>query len=150
MKARFLFRHSTSTSWYTPPALYAMLHQEFHFDLDPCPLDGHSNGLGTLLCPWTGRRVFCNPPYDRHLEAWLARAQEAVVAVYLLPVRTGLGWFLDIVLPQATEIRFIRGRVRFGGATVNATFNSMVVIFEHGQQGPPRLSELPYTRGEQP
>ena len=134
MGRHITLQHS-STNWGTPPALYANLDREFHFDLDPCPLDGHSNGLGTLLCPWRGRRVFCNPPYGPRLGEWLARAEEAALAVYLLPVRTERRWFQDLVWQRATEIRFIRGRLKFGTATNDAPFASMVVIFQQGQPG---------------
>jgi site-specific DNA-methyltransferase (adenine-specific) len=52
------------------------------------------------------------------------------MAVYLIPARTDTRWFHQIVLPHAKEIRFIRGRLKFGGATNGAPFPSMVVIFD--------------------
>ena len=44
----------------------------------------------------------------------------------LLPARTDTKWFHNYILDVA-EIRFIKGRLRFSGATVNAPFPSMVV-----------------------
>jgi hypothetical protein len=47
--------------WLTPPALYAELDAEFHFDFDPCPypllpwFDG-------LTCEW-GQSNYVNPPF---------------------------------------------------------------------------------------
>jgi hypothetical protein len=52
------------------------------------------------------------------------------VAVFLIPARTDTRWFHDIVLPNAKEIRFIRGRLHFGGSKNAAPFPSMIVIFE--------------------
>jgi len=60
----------------------------------------------------------------------MARAFEADIAVFLVPARTDTKWFHDLVLPKAKEIRFIRGRLRFGDGKNPAPFPSMVVIFE--------------------
>ena len=134
MVAPVLFR-SASDRWSTPKDLYAALETEFQFDLDPCPLDGQSNGLGTLLCPWHGRRVFCNPPYGPNIGEWLKRADEAHLAVYLLPARTDTRWFHQLVLPRATEIRFVQGRLKFGEAVHGAPFPSMIVVYDNMSHG---------------
>lgn len=117
---------SLSPHWATPKAVYEQLDKEFRFTLDPCPLDG--DGLA-FLRSWAAERVYCNPPYGNGVSKWLARAREAELAVYLLPARTDTKWFHDYCL-QADEIRFIKGRLRFGGATENAPFPSMVVVFQ--------------------
>ena len=116
---------SLSPHWATPKAVYEVLDSEFHFTLDPCPLNG--DGLAHLRS-WEDERVFCNPPYGNDVVLWLKRAREAECTVYLLPARTDTRWFHDYCL-QATEIRFIKGRLKFGSATINAPFPSMVVIF---------------------
>lgn len=121
---------SASDRWATPKAVYDSLNAEFLFDLDPCPLDGSEDGLARLFRPWQGKRVFCNPPYGPNLGDWLARASEADIAVFLIPARTDTRWFHDLVLPMAREIRFIRGRLKFGDAKNSAPFPSMVVVFE--------------------
>lgn len=123
---------SASDRWATPRAVYDALHAEFDFNFDPCPLDGKDNGLATLFCTWAGRRVFCNPPYGPGMGKWIERGLEADLAVFLVPARTDVRWFHEIVLPKAKEIRFIKGRLKFGGATVGAPFPSMVVVFEKG------------------
>lgn len=120
---------SITTEWPTPRALYEQLDAEFHFDFDPCPLGGEQDGTASLFCSWRGRRVFCNPPYGPGLRAFLERAHEAELAVFLIPARTDTRWFHEICLPQASEIRFVKGRLKFGDATNSAPFPSMIVIF---------------------
>ncbi len=122
---------SKSPHWPTPKALLEELETEFHFDFDPCPLgEDEKDGSAPLFTSWKGKRVFCNPPYNRGIARFLERACEADVAVFLLPARTDTKWFHDIVLPNADEIRFIKGRLRFGDAKDSAPFPSMIVIFK--------------------
>lgn len=125
---RVLFS-SASDRWATPPDLYEALKREFRFDFDPCPLDGTQDGLSPFI-EWKGRRVYCNPPYGPGLGNWLRRGLEADLAVFLIPARTDTRWFHDLVLPNAKEIRFVKGRLRFGGSVKDAPFPSMIVVFE--------------------
>jgi len=125
---------SQSVHWPTPKALLEQLDREFHFDFDPCPLgEPEKDGSAPLFTSWAGKRVFCNPPYNRGIAKFLERACEATVAVFLLPARTDTKWFHHIVLPNAQEIRFIEGRLRFGEAKNSAPFPSLLAIFRHGQ-----------------
>jgi site-specific DNA-methyltransferase (adenine-specific) len=121
---------SQTVEWPTPAATYEVLDREFGFDFDPCPVGGTVDGTAPLWSEWTGKRVFCNPPYGPALRGFLERWHEPDLAVYLIPARTDTRWFHDIVLPNAKEIRFIKGRLKFGKATFNAPFPSMVVVFE--------------------
>ena len=121
---------SATGEWATPVGVRAELDAEFHFDFDPCPLGGAQDGLSTLFTEWAGRRVFCNPPYGPGLGKWLERGLEADVAVFLIPARTDTRWFHEVVLPKAKEIRFIKGRLKFGDAVNSAPFPSMIVVFE--------------------
>lgn len=132
-KLTTLFK-SAIVEWGTPPDLYAALDKEFAFDFDPCRPDSVWDGRAVS---WTGRRVFCNPPYGRGVDQWLAKGPEAIVAVFLLPARTDTAWFHDHAL-HATEIRFFRGRLRFSAGHVApregwlgdaAPFPSMLVIY---------------------
>lgn len=132
MKGQKAVFSSQSVHWATPSALYEELDREFAFNLDPCPLGGgETDGTKPLLCAWEGRRVYCNPPYGPQCVAFLERATEPDIAVFLVPARTDTRWFHDLVLPFATEVRFIRGRLKFGGSTVNAPFPSMLCIFHN-------------------
>jgi len=115
-------------SWATPKGLYEELDAEFAFTFDPCPLNDARIWDGASDWLWTGERVFCNPPYGRGVDRWLAKAREAKLAVYLLPARTDTAWWHDYAL-KADEIRFIRGRLTFGDAKNPAPFPSVVLIY---------------------
>jgi len=139
MKSRVVFS-SLTNEWSTPKAIYEQLDAEFHFDFDPCPLGGDQDGLSTLFASWDHRIIFCNPPYDR-IRKFLDRWREAEIAVYLVPSRTGTRWFHEVVLPHAAEIRFIKGRLKFGDAKTGAPFDSMVVIFRNNDGRQPDSRE---------
>lgn len=51
------------------------------------------------------------------------------VAVMLIPARTDTKAFHEYILGKG-EIRFIRGRIKFGGAKFNAPFPSMIVVYD--------------------
>lgn len=77
--------------------------------------------------------MFCNPPYGRDLHKWVEKAfyegcKDNTLVVMLIPSRTDTRYFHDYILHRA-EIRFVPGRLRFGTATENAPFASMLVIF---------------------
>ncbi|MBE3087718.1 MAG: adenine methyltransferase [Chloroflexi bacterium] len=119
---------SLSPNWDTPKAVFDELNTEFHFNDDPCP----AGGIFGLDRQW-GRVSFVNPPYSQikeWMEKGLAEYREGKTVVFLIPARTDIRWFHDYVLPFASEIRFVRGRLKFGGAKINAPFPSMVVIFQ--------------------
>ena len=110
-------RHNDSSDlWQTPPELYALLDNEFHFDaFDPCGPTPEGlrefDGLGK----WEGKTLFLNPPYS-NVEPWLKHAIEeqalGKTIIVLLRVDTSTDWFHDLVVPFA-EVRYIRGRVAF-------------------------------------
>lgn len=122
---RVLFS-SLSPHWATPKAVYDALDAEFHFTLDPCHLHETDWRDGSARS-WKGERVYCNPPYGA-VAKWLMKAREAEAAVFLLPARTDTKWWHEYAM-QADEIRFIRGRLKFGGAKFNAPFPSVVLIY---------------------
>lgn len=84
-----------------------------------------------------GHTVFCNPPYGRSVIDWVRKANEesqkpGTTIVMLLFARTDTKWFHDYVYGKA-EVRFLKGRVKFGGTKNNAPFPSMIVIFKSRQ-----------------
>lgn len=127
-----VFRSHATVNWSTPQALYEILDAEFRFNYDPCPLHGKVGplfGADGLHDSWLGKRCFVNPPYGhKRIAAFMSKAAEADLAVYLVPARTDVKWFHEYAL-KAREIRFIRGRLKFGGSVNPAPFASMLVIF---------------------
>lgn len=125
---------SQNTHWSTPKELYDELDKEFHFNDDPCPLGG-SGGLDRR---W-GTRTFINPPYGKEITKWLEQAwRESVwgkTVVCLIPSRTDTKWWHDVVM-HADEIRFLKGRLRFGNAKNSAPFPSVIVIFRARGESP--------------
>lgn len=137
---------STTPEWATPQELYNALDAEFHFELDPCATEEnhkaplfYTKAQDGLAQDWGQLRTFINPPYGRAIGRWVRRAREHAegggLAVALLPCRTDTQWWGDVM--KATEIRFIKGRVRFGGASAGAPFPSCIVIW-----GTPRAPVL--------
>lgn len=86
----------------------------------------------SLSLPWTGV-VWCNPPYGREIGKWVRKEREeagkGAVVVMLLPSRTDTRWGHEDVM-KASEIRFIRGRLKFGDARNSAPFPSAVMVFK--------------------
>ena len=117
-----LFR-SDSCEWSTPQETFDELEREFGFTLDVCATADNTkcqqfytkadNGLQQ---PWTGV-CFMNPPYGREIGPWIEKAHTAALdgatVVCLVPARTDTAWWQDHVF-QAQEVRFLRGRLRFG------------------------------------
>lgn len=135
---RVLFS-SKSENWETPHQVFQALDAEFHFDLDVCALPENAKCKryytpedDGLKQPWNGT-CWCNPPYRRSISEWVKKAYESeTTVVMLLPARTDTKWFHEYIYGKA-EIRFIKGRLKFGGSKNNAPFPSMVVIFNSGQ-----------------
>ena len=129
--------------WETPKEFFDALDAEFGFTLDACATGENAkcaryytpeqDGLGQ---DWAGETVFCNPPYSRKKPgqaAWIRKCRDeaqkpGTICVMLLPARTDTRAFHEYIYGQA-EIRFVRGRLRFGGAKGPAPFPSMVVVF---------------------
>ena len=119
---------SATDHWSTPKEVYDALNSEFKFDFDPCPIDG----VGGLTYDW-GVSNFVNPPYSE-ISTWIRKGyeenQKGKTVIFLIPSRTDTRWWHDYVM-KATEIRFIKGRLKFGGAKNSAPFPSCLVIFTH-------------------
>jgi site-specific DNA-methyltransferase (adenine-specific) len=126
--------------WTTPQWFFDDLDAEFHFDLDVCASpenakcaryfsaadDGLAQDWGSAVC-------WMNPPYDRGIGRWLAKAIAAshhgARVVALVPARTDTGWW-HTYAAKAAEVRFVRGRLTFGGADHPAPFPSAVLVFK--------------------
>ena len=132
---------SATDNWATPQDFFDKLNDEFHFTLDVCADENnhkcehyYTKEIDGLRRPWIGT-IWCNPPYGRKIGEWVRRAYlssniGSATVVMLLPARTDTRWFHDYIYNKPnTEIRFIKGRLKFGGCKNSAPFPSMVVIF---------------------
>lgn len=132
---------SAKDMWATPQSFFDELNNEFHFTLDPCATKTNAkcNKFYTidedgLQQDWEGEFVFCNPPYGKMISQWVRKcSQESkkpnTTVVALLPARTDTRYFHDYIYGKAKEIRFIKGRLKFGDSKNSAPFPSMVVVF---------------------
>lgn len=132
---------SKTDMWSTPQDTFDALAAEFGpFDLDVCatPENAKCPRYYTreddgLAQPWTGR-CFMNPPYGRTIGQWMRKAYEAsqngATVVCLVPARTDTAWFHSFVT-KASQVRFLKGRLKFGGSANSAPFPSMIVVFRN-------------------
>jgi site-specific DNA-methyltransferase (adenine-specific) len=139
MNTQVLFS-SKDEVWATPQDFFDTLNEEFHFTLDPCALPENAK-CSKYFTPeddglqqdWDGEIVFCNPPYCRKVSDWVQKAyyeskKPNTRVVMLLAARTDTKWFHEYIYNKA-ELRFIKGRLKFGDNKRNAPFPSMIVIF---------------------
>lgn len=133
----------------TPPEFYEELNKRFNFDFDPCPYNENEIVNCGLKIEW-GKSNYVNPPYSQKLkEKFVKKGIEEMkkgkVCVFLIPVSTSTKLFHELIKPNATEIEFIKGRIKFGkydkdgnfylplnkdGKTSSGTKDSMVVVFD--------------------
>lgn len=133
---------SKSNEWDTPQDFYNKLNEEFCFNLDPCCT--HENAKcerhftlkeNGLVQDWGGHTVFMNPPYGRDINKWVQKAYEEsrkpnTTVVCLIPARTDTSYWHDYIFGKAKDIRFIRGRLKFGNSKNAAPFPSAVIVFK--------------------
>lgn len=128
---------SKTDKWATPQDLFDKLDEEFGFELDVCADETNakceryfSEADDGLAQDWTGT-CWMNPPYGEVIGDWVAKAKAAAeqgaTVVCLVPARVDTAWWWDNC--RYGEVRFLRGRLKFGGAETSAPFPSAVVIF---------------------
>lgn len=130
---------SKSDEWATPQHIFDELDSEFGFDLDVCANESnhkcenyYSIEQDGLSQDWAGHRVFCNPPYS-NIAKWVEKAfyetkSKNTLVVLLIPSRTDTKYFQNYIYNRS-EIRFVKGRLKFGNSKNSAPFPSMIVIF---------------------
>lgn len=131
---------SATDDWATPQNLFDVLDEEFRFVLDVCALDTSAKckryftpETDGLAQDWHGT-CWMNPPYGSEIGRWVEKAATSATSpgttvVCLLPARVDTGWWWDHC--RHAEIRFLRGRLKFGNADAGAPFPSAVVVFGH-------------------
>ena len=131
---------SKSNEWSTPQEFYDKLNAEFGFTLDPCS-DGKNNKChkfftikeNGLFKDWSNDIVFMNPPYGGHTRDWISKAYyeslKGCTVVCLIVSSTDKSYWHDYIFPFAKQIRFLRGRLKFGDSKSTAPFASAVIVF---------------------
>ena len=140
-------RSALDDPWTTPRGFFEKLHQEFNFTLDAAAFRSSAvvpNYLGpdheygwrhdALTVEWDGASgggaVWLNPPYGRVIGKFVAKAdaesKKGITVVCLVPARTDTKWWWDSCIHH--EVRFIKGRLKFGGQKNSAPFPSALVI----------------------
>ena len=136
---------SETDLWATPQDTFDALNAEFGpFDVDVCAVAGNAKCASFytpetdgLAQDWAPSRCWMNPPYGRTIARWMCKAWEeslrGATVVCLVPARTDTAWWHDYAMKG--QIRFLRGRLKFGNAKHSAPFPSAVVVFPANAQG---------------
>lgn len=132
---------SKTNEWSTPQTFFDELDKEFNFTLDPCAT--HANAKckkyytiedDGLLQDWSKDIVFMNPPYGREIKYWVQKAYEeslkGATVVCLIPARTDTSYWHEYIFNKADDIRFIKGRLKFGDGKNSAPFPSAVIVYK--------------------
>lgn len=120
---------SAKQDWTTPDDVFIPINAEFKFTLDAAADDNNARADlffnaedDALTQDWGKHVVWLNPPYGERagkLSDWIKKGLDAsrggATVCMLIPARTNTNWFHDICLKHG-EVRFIRGRPKFGGA----------------------------------
>lgn len=139
--------------WETPDDLFSTYNSLFAFVLDAAANASNAKlpnwfGPGSPLAedalsadwgPWLVKgNIWLNPPYSKGLQGKFVRKACAETSkqpvgqhnhvVCLLPSRTDTKLFHEVILPHG-EVTFLKGRVKFKGASQGAPFPSMIVVF---------------------
>jgi len=128
---------SDTSEWATPTDIFAALDSEFQFTIDVCATAKNAKcakyftkAQDGLSKDWMGS-CWMNPPYGDEIGKWVEKAYESgqngATVVCLVPARVDTDWFWRFC--RFGEVRFLKGRLRFGEATASAPFPSAVVIF---------------------
>jgi site-specific DNA-methyltransferase (adenine-specific) len=134
---------SKTDNWATPKWLFDEYNQKHEFGLDAAASSTNhlcDNWFGLdhvdpakrdgLTADWTGYgAVWCNPPYGRVIKDWVEKAlsHNEITVVMLLPSRTDTQWFHQLSNHVQVNIKFMKGRLKFGDSKTAAPFPSIVV-----------------------
>ena len=129
---------SNDMTWETPQDLFNKLNEEFKFTLDVCALpetakckEYYTPEIDGLKQDWNGV-CWMNPPYGREIGMWLEKAyiesNNGSTVVCLIPARTDTKYWHNFCM-LASEIRLIKGRLKFGDSVNSAPFPSAIIVF---------------------
>ena len=133
-----VMKKSTTCEWETPQWLFDEYNKKYKFTLDVCSTKENAkckkyftkeqNGL---IQSWENERCWMNPPYGREISKWMKKAwkesKKGTLVVCLIPSRTDTKWWHEYA--QRGDVKFIRGRLKFGNSKNSAPFPSAIVVF---------------------
>lgn len=145
MDVHFERGKDTTNEWYTPKWILDALGE---FDIDPCApekplyrtakvmIDKNTDGL---LTPWLGGgRIWLNPPYSHPIiDYFMEKMALHNNGIALLFNRMDTDMWQDLILPHASALLVIRGRVRFlrpDGTEPKANPGCGSVLVAYGEQ----------------
>lgn len=132
---------SKTNEWATPQNLFDELDDEFNFTLDPCATDENTKCSNYftieddgLSKDWSNDVVFMNPPYGREIKRWVKKAYKeslnGATVFCLIPARTDTTYWHDYIFGKADDIRFLKGRLKFGDSKNSTPFPSAIVVYK--------------------
>lgn len=131
---------SEKQTWETPQDFFNKVNNIFNFNLDACAehKTAKVNKYFTieddaLTQDWNGV-VWCNPPYGREQIKFINKAvteseKHKSTIVLLIPARPDTKVWQDVIFKNASQICFIKGRLKFGNSKDNAPFPCALVVF---------------------
>jgi len=136
---------SKSNEWTTPPDFFNELNNKYKFTLDPCCTKEsalcdkyYTIEDDGLIQDWSNEIVFMNPPYGRVIGKWIEKAYKeslkGAVVVCLIPSRTDTRYWHNYIFPYASDIKFIKGRLKFGSGNAPAPFPSAIIEFKKDEE----------------
>lgn len=140
--------------WRTPLPLFERLNSEFHFNVDGAAdatnflltryLTAEDNALAI---PWTGMRMFVNPPFSlKAAFAEKAARREAEVCVMILPATVSQRWFHNFVMGSANYLYVPQGRIKFapppGVEKSGPRFDSVIAVWDRVERNIGVTTEL--------
>ncbi len=146
---------SAKQDWTTPQKMWDCLHVEFNFTIDLAAdasntkcADFYSADCTALEATWHGSG-WLNPPYGAKagkLSDWVKKAyyetrKEHCCVVMLIPARTNTRWFHDYCM-KAAELRFLKGRPKFGDAKHGLPQPLVLVVFKANSNNVPIVTSF--------
>ena len=131
---------SEKQTWETPQDFFNKVNDLFNFTLDSCAENGTAkvNNYFTieddaLTHDWEGV-VWCNPPYGREQIKFINKGLDEhrkhnSTIVFLIPARPDTKVWQDVIFKNASQVCFIKGRLKFGNSKDSAPFPCALVVF---------------------
>ena len=131
---------SDKHTWETPQDFFDKVNAIYNFTLDACAENHtaksaqyYTKEQDALNQDWRGV-VWCNPPYGNEQIKFIQKAisehkKHGSTIVLLIPARPDTKVWQDTIFQNASQVCFVRGRLKFVGAKHSAPFPCALVVF---------------------